>query len=267
MTLPERFRDDPERLDQVVTQWSLLRLAHQPVDPGSPQARQAMLLKYRNAVRGYVAALLQGHADADDVAQDVLVRLMRGDFASADPSRGRFRDFLKFAVRNMVRNHWSRQQRRSAVSLDDTTGLDPAGSAVEAEDSDAAWTAECRNQLLETTWQALEQYEQATPGCCHFTLLRLRTEHPDADSTELAEHLSRTTGKVWRADAGRQQLRRARLRFAELLVEELAASLKQPTPDAVEEELVALGLIGFVRPFLPEDWRTTGELRDQGASG
>lgn len=251
---------DDQRLDQVVTQWSLLRLAHQPVDPQSPQARQAMLLRYRNSVRNYVAALLQGHADADDVAQDVLLRLMRGDFANADPSRGRFRDFLKFAVKNMVRNHWSKQQRRAASSIDDNPGLDPSS---EDGESDSAWTNECRNQLLDDTWLALEQFEQSTPGCCWFTLLRLRTEYPDADSTALADYLSAATGRAWRADAGRQQLRRARLKFAQLLIEQLALSLPKASPDDVEEELVSLGLIGFVKPFLPDDWRESGELREK----
>lgn len=253
------FSEDPQRLDQVVTQWSLLRLAHEPVNAESPQARQAMLLRYRDAIRGYVAALLRNETETDDVAQDVLVRLMRGDFGSADPSKGRFRDFLKVAVRNMVRNHWDRQNRRNAVSLNSTEGVEPETTETE---SDEAWTDEWRGQLLESTWQALEQFEQSTSGCCYYTLLRLRTEFPDSDSAELAEHLSAATGRTWRADAGRQQLRRARLRFAQLLIEQLAASLTSPTPDDVEEELVALGLIDFVRPFLPDDWRESGELRD-----
>ncbi len=251
--------DDQHRLDQVITQWSLLRLAHQPIDQQGPQARQEMLLKYRDAVRNYVGALLQNENDTDDVAQDVLMRLMRGDFSNADRARGRFRDFLKIAVKNMVRAHWNKQQRRTGISIDASEGIDPA---VEHEDLDAAWTEEWRGQLIESTWQALEAYEHATPGCCYFTILQLRTTNPDADSTRLAELLGDATGKLWRADAGRQQLRRARLRFAQLLVEELAKSLQHPSPEDVEEELVALRLIDFVRPFLPSDWREHGELRE-----
>jgi RNA polymerase sigma factor (sigma-70 family) len=250
--------DDPQRIDQIVTQWSLLRLAHQPVDPQSPQARQAMLLKYRDAIRNYVTSLLRGHADADDLSQDVLLRLMRGDFGNADPSRGRFRDFLKFAVKNMVRNHWSQQQRRGSVSLEQLAGLDP-----QSEDDESTWTEEWRGQLLQCTWQLLEDHEKSTPGCCYFTVLRLRTEDTTADSALLAERLSQCMNKAWRADAVRQQLRRARLKFAQLLVEELASSLNSATPCEVEEELVALGLFDFVRPFLPADWHETGELRDQ----
>ena len=107
-----------------------------------------MLLKYRDAIRNYVAALLQNESDTDDVAQDVFMRLMRGDFASADRSKGRFRDFLKVAVKNMVRTHWDKQQRRTAVSFDATEGIEP--TAV-TEDSDAAWTDEWRGQLIEST--------------------------------------------------------------------------------------------------------------------
>ncbi|MDB5385816.1 MAG: sigma-70 family polymerase sigma factor [Planctomycetaceae bacterium] len=250
---------DVQRLDQVVTQWSLLRVAHQPVSLDGPQARQELLLRYRGAIRSNVCALLLNETDAEDVAQDVLIRLMRGDFATADPSRGRFRDFLKVAVKNMVRNHWDRQHRRSAVSFEANPVLEPA---TDSASSDAAWTNQWRGQLLEGTWRALEQFERDTPSCIYYTVLRLRSEHPDEDSARVAERMSELTGKTWRPDAYRQQLRRARLRFAQLLVEELSHSLKQPTPDAVEEELVDLGLIDFVRPFLPEDWRERGELRE-----
>ena len=69
-------------------------------------------------------------------------------------------------------------------------------------------------------------------------------------------------GKRFRADAVRQQLRRARLRFAELLVQEVARGIDDPTPARLEEELIDVGLMEYVRDFLPADWRTTGELRE-----
>ncbi|MFO0942473.1 MAG: sigma-70 family RNA polymerase sigma factor [Pirellulales bacterium] len=251
---------DQNRLDQVATQWSLLRLAHQTMDPASPQARQALVLKYREAIRSYVLSLLHGQAEAEDVAQDVIVRLMQGDFGTADPSRGRFRDFLKVAVKNMVRNYWSRQQRRGEKAVEDEAVF---ADQVDEDSQQDEWSEQWRNQLLQSSWDSLQRFEEASRNCFYFTVLRLRTEHPEADSAQLAEHLSQETGKPWRADSGRQQLRRARLKFAELLVEELSASIPQATPEVVEEELVELGLIGFVRPFLPDDWLKTGELREQ----
>ena len=50
--------------------------------------------------------------------------------------------------------------------------------------------------------------------------------------------------------------------FAQLVVEEVARSLDWPVPEEVEQELVDLGLIKYVRDFLPPDWKTKGELRD-----
>ena len=66
------------------------------------------MLRYSAAIRRYMRAILQDHARADELAQDAVVRLLSGDFAGADPNRGRFRDLLEVSVRNMARNHWEK---------------------------------------------------------------------------------------------------------------------------------------------------------------
>ena len=78
---------------------------------------------------------------------------------------------------------------------------------------------------------------------------------PDAESEELAQKLGAKLGRSVRADAVRQQLRRARVRFAELLLEEVADGLDQATPDRIEDELISLGLFEHVRDLLPADWK------------
>ncbi|MBC7855510.1 MAG: sigma-70 family RNA polymerase sigma factor [Pirellulaceae bacterium] len=250
--------DEQKRLDQVVTQWSLLRLAHGPAPADSVQARKTLILRYSGAIRSYVGALVKDDADADEVAQDCLVRMLKGDFASADPTKGRFRDFLKVAVKNMVRSHWDKKNRRTGVAYD-VAQHEQTGEENAAE---GAWAANWQRTVLDATWRSLEAFQRANAGCVYYTLLQLRAANPDDDSPQLAEKLSAATGKPWRADAGRQQLRRARLRFAQLLLEELARSLKDAGPDEIEEELIDLGLIEYVRPFLPDDWREHGELRE-----
>lgn len=81
-------------------------------------------------------------------------------------------------------------------------------------------------------------------------------------SPALAVRLSEVTSKQWKPAAARQQLRRARLRLAQLLLEEVSISMREPTPERIEQELIDLGLMEYVRPFLPEDWRESGELRE-----
>lgn len=252
-----------ERLDDIVTRWSLLRLSHQDSVSRAGPARHALVLRYNRAIRSYIGALTRNDEEADELSQEVIVRLLKGDFDRATPDRGRFRDLLKVAVRNMVRSYWSRKQRRTPAPLDveqfaDEAPVDPA---------DEAWDSTWRDSVLDMAWQALESYEKASSGTVAYTLLRLRTEHPDDDSPQLAARLSAAVGRTFQSPAARQQLRRARLRFAQLLVEELARGLADPAPERVEEELIDLGLMEHVRDFLPPDWRTSGVLRETDAAG
>jgi DNA-directed RNA polymerase specialized sigma24 family protein len=246
----------PARLDEIATDWSLLRLAHQPSVTGSGPARDALALRYNGAIRSYVGALVKEEHDADELAQEALVRILRGTFSGADPQRGRFRDLLKVAVQNLVRTYWTRKQRRTGKNID-VSNLAEADSL-----SDGEWTAQWQRSVLQLTWAALQAFEREHPGSIAWTLLRLRADHPDDDSTELAARLSQAIGRTIQPAAMRQQLRRARLRFAQLVVEEVARGLDDPTPERVVEELIEVGLMEYVRDFLPPDWRARGELRE-----
>ena len=244
------------RLEGIATRWSLIRDAHAG---GTPQtataARQALVLRYAKSIRRYVGGIVKKTDDADELAQDVVMRLMKGDFAGADPNRGRFRDLLKTAVRNMVHNHWGKANRRKTADAD----LNLVGKE---DTDDPAWTAEWQANVLDLAWSALKEFERKNPTNPAHTLLRLRAEFPDATSDELADKLSKKTKAAVRADACRQMLRRARLRFAEALVTEVGVGLADPSPARVAEELAALGLLEYVKDFLPDDWATSGTLAE-----
>ena len=237
---------DGSRLDAIPTLWSVVRGAHAAGAPASAvAARQALVLRYAKAIRRYVGGVVRCESDADELAQEVVVKLMTGDFGGADPDRGRFRDLLKAAVRNLTRNHWAKQTRRR--------GTDAAVGRLAAPDEAAdAWDAEWRRTVLDHAWATLQSHERANPTPPTFTLLRLRADCPDATGDELAAALAAKTGRPVRADACRQLLRRARLRFADALVPELRAGLADQSPARVTEELAALGLLEYVKEMLPE---------------
>jgi RNA polymerase sigma-70 factor (ECF subfamily) len=247
------------RLDSITTRWSLVRRAHAEtqttagLQTSSCQARQALVLRYAGAIRSYIGAITRNDDQADEVAQEVVVRFMRGDFAGADPERGRFRDLMKTAVRNMVRNLWEREARRRGVDVE-LGQLPLARESGQNEEADC-WTDAWRRNALDLAWSALEDHQRRHPDSVAYTLLRLRTDFPDETSEQLATRLSETTGRTIRADALRQQLRRARVLFAQLLVEELADGLDQPTPDRIQDELICLGLYEYIRDVLPSDWQ------------
>jgi RNA polymerase sigma factor (sigma-70 family) len=249
----------PTRLDQIPTRWSLLRLAHRDTLGSAVEARNALVLRYNRAIRNYVGALIRCEQDADEVAQEVVVRLLRGQFASADPQKGSFRRMLTVAAHNLVRNYWAKQRRQPAGDVDLSALPDePEESALEAEGL-ANW----KKTMLELAFKALEEHDRSHPGSISHMVLHLRAKYPDDDSETLAGRLSARLGKPICADALRQQLRRARVRFAEALLEEVARGLDEPTPERVEEELIETGLMPYVQDLLPADWRTRGELVEE----
>jgi RNA polymerase sigma factor (sigma-70 family) len=229
------------RLEAISTRWSLLRRAQGQSAASAEEARSALVLRYLPAARRYIGALLKNDQDADDMTHDVVVRLLAGDFAGADPARGRFRDLLKTAIRNMVRNRWARENRRRGVDLN--VADVPAGPDTADEE---CWTAQWRQSVLDLAWKALRQQQESRPGGAVYTLLRMRAGHPDESSEQLAVRFSQAIGQTVRPDAVRQKLRRARLQFADLVIAEVARGLHDPTPEKVEDELVALGLIDLV---------------------
>lgn len=235
------------RLDAIATRWTLLREAHALSNASSVEARQALVLRYLPAIRRYVGAITRQDDLAQDMTQEVVVRLMSGGFAGADPHRGRFRDLLKTSIRNLIRNQWSRDQRRR------TTPLEVDDLAEHDRAAEEAWDESWRLSILDLAWNALQQHERNHPSSVAYTLLRLRAEHPDESSDELAERLSTQLGKAVRPDALRQKLRRARLQFVDLLITEISRGLDHPTPERIEEELIALNLHEYVRDLLPSE--------------
>lgn len=237
------------RLDRIETRWSLVRLAHGGTMQSSTEARRTLVLRYSSAIRGYVGALTRNKEDSDEIAQDVVVRMLRGDFGGADPDRGRFRDLLKVAVRNMVKNHWDKSNRRKGVDHD----LERVADAFDDTDTDP-WIDQWRNNVMQNAWQALTDYEQKHPDRPMATVLQMRASFPEDTSQQMAERLSQKLGKPIRADSLRQQLRRARVRFAEYVVEEIADGLNTATPERIQEELIHLGLYEQIKDVLPDDW-------------
>jgi hypothetical protein len=120
-------------------------------------------------------------------------------------------------------------------------------------EADQAFHAGWREELLDRAWRMLRRFDKHS-GCGYYTILRLRTEWPDAGTDELTRMAARRLGEPLSEAACRQLLCRARKKFAESLVAVVSASLPKPDCDAVEEELTELGLLRYCR-------RTVARLR------
>jgi DNA-directed RNA polymerase specialized sigma24 family protein len=237
------------RLEQITTVWSML---------GDPAQ---FIMRYAPAIQAYFAAIITNRDDAEEAIQEFLLRVTKSGFTNANSERGRFRDYLKTAVRNaalaQLRKESARTRHRQSLPAPA-----PASASADDESLEQEWVAEWRKCVLDRSWRALERYEASNAGSAGLphTTLRLVVEYPDRDSKSLAAQATQLTGQRLNAEGFRQRLSRARRVFARLVVQEVAETLQSPTPDQVEDELVVLGLMGYVRRYLPPDWRAAGVL-------
>jgi len=234
-----------EHLSRMKTQWSLVFQA-QGADTGSSQAsraQQKLLLRYYGAVYRYLRGMVRDAAVAEELSQDFVVRFLRGDFRQANPQRGRFRDFLKVALRHLVIDHWRQAAQHKKVAQPLPDEALPLAAQTEAE-SDATFLAGWREELLARTWEALAQYQQES-GSPYHAVLRGKTEQPQIRSAQLAKTLSAQLDRPFTETSVRQILHRARDKFADLLLEEVARSLPPSEPAELEQELIDLGLLDY----------------------
>lgn len=222
-------------LEQISTCWPMI---NNPVQ---------FVMRYARAIRKYVAAVVHDSDEAEEVAQDFLVQVFGKGFCPQNLSRGRFRDYLKAAVRYVAISHL-RKRRSSPLSEEQLASLIQPDS-----DADKAWASEWRSCLLERVWQVLEMYQRETSGNLYFSVLRQYVDDPKSDSETHAARLGKKLGRTVRADSFRQYLSRARRHFAKLIVEEVRRTLEKPTQEDVEQELIDLELISQVRGYLSSD--------------
>jgi DNA-directed RNA polymerase specialized sigma24 family protein len=241
-------KDERERhLSQISTQWTMIIQAHRGT-PEQVSAAQAQLMdRYAGAVHRYLLGALRDPDAAAELGQEFALRFLQGGFHRADPARGRFRDFVKRALRNLMIDH---HRRRRSLPRSLGAGVpEPADPGAGPVDFDRRFLESWREDLMARAWVALLGLEVRT-GQPYHTVLRLRVEHPELRSPELAERLSAELGRPITAGGLRQALQRSRDRYVRFLVEEVAGSLESPTPDQLEQELGDLGLLDQCRPAL-----------------
>lgn len=186
------------------TIWDLVRAA----GDGQPAALDALALDYRDPVLAFVRRRGIAGAEAEDLCQEVFVRLLAGGvIGKADVRKGRFRTLLCTVTIRVIQD-WTRRQRTREVSAE---GLDVATAAP---DFDRLWV----RHLLS---RALAQLKATSPHAYDVIRSHLAGEKPD-----------------------RNRLWIARRKLAALMRREIAITCRSPRE--VQEELAALS--PYLRP-------------------
>ena len=106
-----------------------------------------------------------------------------------------------------------------------------------------------QKSLLEESWNRLEKLEDQS-GQLYYTVLKARSESPFLTTNQLHESLKGTCDAVPAYSSFRVLLHRARKRFSAILLKLVADSIDSPNKDAVERELIELGLHHYCKPAL-----------------
>jgi len=234
------------KLSELMTQTTLLYQAQNGTPEQADAAKQLLMLRYSGAVHRYLLKVVGDPEAARDLNQEFSVKFLEGKFRHFDPSRGRFRDYLKRALHNLMVDHF--RKRQGAAQLDTAMEADIVGDDGLGE-FDRQFLISWRQDLLARAWDALRAYESNTGKPFH-EVMRLRPARPKMRSPELAEELAARIGRPMTAGNLRQILHRARDKFTEFLIDEVRVSLKHPSREAVEEELGDLQLLDLCKPSL-----------------
>jgi RNA polymerase sigma-70 factor (ECF subfamily) len=241
------------RLSEISTLWTEFRRAHgEPSgrDPEREEAQVQVLRRYSPAIYRYLLGALHDPDAADELFQEFALRFVRGDFHRADAARGRLRDFLKTALFRLVVDAQRRRKRPADVlgapGAEPAVDVPPDAALAEA---DRRFLDVWRAELLARAWDALEAFERRTGQPLH-TVLKLRSDHPDVRSPDLATLLEPRLGREVSAVWVRKKLSQARAAYTDFLLDAVARSLTEPTREELEQELIDLGLYSHCREAL-----------------
>jgi RNA polymerase sigma-70 factor (ECF subfamily) len=234
-----------DHLSRLATHWSLLHQAHGGEADAAQTARAAMLQRYGGAVQRYLLAVARDPDLAEDLAQEFAVRFLRGDLRGADPTRGRFRDLVKVVLLHLVSDHF-RGRHHPPRPLPGDSAFAPA-APPDTQAADKHFNDLWRAELIDRAWEALRDDPGRQP---YYEVLRGRVDHPGRTAEEAARAIGKALHRPLTAAHYRQLLHRARARFAELLMAEVAHSLATSERDKVIQELADLELLTYCRPAL-----------------
>lgn len=238
---------DP-RLSELSTQWAMIFQAHHGTPQEINDALKLMMLRYEGAVHRYLLKAVNDPEVVRELDQEFALRFLQGNFLKYDPKLGRFRDYVKRAVRNLMIDHHRQRDRTKQLDTDMEASIS-SGDGTVIEEMDEQLITAWRDELLDRAWNALEDLERRT-GQPHHTVLKYRVQHPDLRSEQIARGLTAVLGKSLTGGAVRQRLQLAREKWVEFLVNEVKAGLREPSRAAIEEELADLRLLRYCKPVL-----------------
>lgn len=231
----------------VTTRWSVVLAARDPASPDSGAALETLCRTYWYPLYAFVRSLGHSPQDAQDLTQEFFARLLAKEYLRAvEPEKGRFRTFLRMAMKRFLAKEWERVRAQKRGGRNPHVSFDTAiGERLFQQDSGTSLGAD---RLYERRWalalleEALARLgrEQAEAGrSAEFDHLRphLAAERGAIPYGELAAALGTSQG------AARVAMHRLRKRFREVFREAIADTVSSPE-EAEDERRHVLAALG-----------------------
>ncbi|MGB0595177.1 MAG: hypothetical protein ACPGLY_00590 [Rubripirellula sp.] len=188
------------------------------------------VLRYLAPMRRILIQSMGSPAEADEALKKLLSHLVSAGFGKH--RRGRLRDFLIKGIRSAAMNRISAVPDAGAqqASLDELTS------------DSKIWLTYWREGLLERAWRSLERQEHATPEIPFYSVLHCATAKPQSTPAMLVVQIASEFNLTLDEQAVQSILITARGLFAQVLADEVAETLDDPSEDDVKEEIAILGL-------------------------
>jgi RNA polymerase sigma factor (sigma-70 family) len=220
------------------THWSVV-LAARDDEAAGQQALAQLCRIYWYPLYGFVRRRGYDVHEAQDLTQEFLARLIqRRSLNLVVPEKGRFRSFLLASLKNFLVNEWTRSQRQKRgggqqlVSLDEEHAetrykIEPLDTLTPENIYERTWAATLLEHVLVLLKRECAEngkadiFEELKPLLCG--------ERASATYSEIAAKHGISEGAV------KMTVMRLRLRYAALLREQIAHTVK--SPEEIEEEI------------------------------
>jgi RNA polymerase sigma factor (sigma-70 family) len=221
------------------THWSLVLAARTGTSVESRTALEALCGAYWFPLYAFIRRQGYGAEEARDLTQGYFARLVeRGDLNDVRPELGRFRSFLLVSVKHFLSNELDRERAKKRapgtrlVSLDAQTAeyryrIEPVDTLTPETLFERKWAM----TVLERTLARLGEEWSGAEKEKRFEALRshLSGDAPVSSYWELGEALGMSE------DAVKVAVHRLRRRFGELLRDEIAETVRDPSD--VDDEI------------------------------
>jgi DNA-directed RNA polymerase specialized sigma24 family protein len=225
------------------THWSVVRRAADAGEPGSRQALEMLCESCWYPIYAFVRRSGKSPEDAEDLTQGFLQRLIEKNlFASADREKGRLRTFLLACLKLYMAD-----ERDRAMAEKRGGGRVTTFSAEWAEDQfvkepvddltpDRLYQRRWALSLLQSTVQTLEQRYAADGKAEIFTALS-----PFLGFSNTVEKYDRLAARLgMNLNTLKSHIRRLREDWRATLMDQVARTLDEPTPENIKAEFAEL---------------------------